>query len=231
MPPELTFERLAPGQPVSGDRRSGGRRPPDAQRPRPARDPLRREDVRSPKKTLRPSCAAGRPWRRAAPPSRWATRSRSTPCSPEPAKRCGPTCSTCAWRSTSWPRVSPARSSSRWRSSASASGWCPTRKPGSSACALPGSYEIAHADRWLAERASAAAALAPVLSAELAARPELERLYREIERPLTPVLARMERAGRRDRQPASRRDLETDGGRAARLSSRGSGPRPARNST
>src|SRR5262245_60598522 len=71
----------------------------------------------------------------------------------------------------------------------------PDKEAGVSACALPGPYEIAHADRWLAERASAAAALAPVLTAELAARPELDRLYREIERPLTPVLARMERAG------------------------------------
>src|SRR5262245_61613822 len=71
----------------------------------------------------------------------------------------------------------------------------PDKEAGVSACALPGPYELAHADRWLAERASAAAALAPVLTAELAARPELDRLYREIERPLTPVLARMERAG------------------------------------
>ncbi len=69
------------------------------------------------------------------------------------------------------------------------------KEAGVSACALPGPYEIANADRWLAERASAAAALAPVLSAELAARPELDRLYRDVERPLTPVLARMELAG------------------------------------
>jgi DNA polymerase-1 len=69
------------------------------------------------------------------------------------------------------------------------------KEAGVSACSLPGPYEIAHADRWLAERASAAADLAPLLSAELAARPALERLYREIERPLTPVLARMEIAG------------------------------------
>jgi DNA polymerase-1 len=71
----------------------------------------------------------------------------------------------------------------------------PDKEAGVSACALPGPYEIANADRWLAERASAAAELAPTLSAELAARPELDRLYREIERPLTPVLARMEGAG------------------------------------
>ncbi len=69
------------------------------------------------------------------------------------------------------------------------------KEAGISACSLPESYEIAHADRWLAERASAAAALAPVLAAELEARPELDRLYRDIERPLTPVLARMEQAG------------------------------------
>ena len=71
----------------------------------------------------------------------------------------------------------------------------PDKEAGVTSCALPDAYEIAHADRWLAERASAAAELAPVLAAELAARPELDRLYRDIERPLTPVLARMERAG------------------------------------
>ncbi len=71
----------------------------------------------------------------------------------------------------------------------------PDKEAGVSACALPGPYEIANADRWLAERASAAAALAPVLAAELSAKPALDRLYREIERPLTPVLARMELAG------------------------------------
>ncbi len=71
----------------------------------------------------------------------------------------------------------------------------PDKEAGVSACALPGPYEIANADRWLAERATAAASLAPVLSAELSAKPALDRLYREIERPLTPVLARMELAG------------------------------------
>ncbi|MDQ6892704.1 MAG: DNA polymerase I [Acidobacteriota bacterium] len=69
------------------------------------------------------------------------------------------------------------------------------KEVGISSCALPEAYEIANADRWLAERASAAAALAEPLRAELAARPELDRIYREIERPLTPVLARMEIAG------------------------------------
>jgi len=65
----------------------------------------------------------------------------------------------------------------------------------SSSCGLPEGYEIANADRWLAERASASAALAEPLRTELAARPQLDRIYREIERPLTPVLARMEIAG------------------------------------
>jgi len=60
---------------------------------------------------------------------------------------------------------------------------------------LPAQQSLESADRWLAERASGAAALAPILTAELAARPELEKIYRDIERPLTPVLARMERTG------------------------------------
>ncbi len=61
--------------------------------------------------------------------------------------------------------------------------------------ALPKEYAIEAADRWLAERAAAAAELAPLLRQDLAARPELEKVYRELERPLTPVLARMELQG------------------------------------
>ena len=60
---------------------------------------------------------------------------------------------------------------------------------------LPEGYVIDAAERWLAERASGSLRLAGILRAELGARPELERIYREIERPLTPVLARMELAG------------------------------------
>jgi DNA polymerase-1 len=60
---------------------------------------------------------------------------------------------------------------------------------------LPAGYEIAAADRWLAERAAGSVALCRTLSAEVSARPALEKVYREIERPLTPVLARMELAG------------------------------------
>ena len=66
------------------------------------------------------------------------------------------------------------------------------KEAGVISCALPESYEIASADRWLAERASASALLAEALRVELEKRPALDRVYREIERPLTPVLARME---------------------------------------
>jgi DNA polymerase-1 len=71
----------------------------------------------------------------------------------------------------------------------------PDKDAGVSGCSLPEAYEIANVDRWLAERASSSHALAAPLSEELAARPALERIYREIERPLTRVLARMETAG------------------------------------
>ena len=60
---------------------------------------------------------------------------------------------------------------------------------------LPTPYAIESADRWLAERAAGAARLAPLLHEELRVRPALEKIYREIERPLTPVLARMELLG------------------------------------
>jgi len=69
------------------------------------------------------------------------------------------------------------------------------KEAGVSSCELPEAYEIAQADRWLAERASASLSLAEPLAAELAARPALDKIYREIERPLTRVLARMEIAG------------------------------------
>ena len=71
----------------------------------------------------------------------------------------------------------------------------PDKDAGVSACALPEGYEIANADRWLAERASSALALAAPLAAELAATARARRIYDEIERPLTRVLARMELAG------------------------------------
>ncbi len=60
---------------------------------------------------------------------------------------------------------------------------------------LPAQHAIETADRWLTERAAGAAQLAPLLWQELAARPALRKVYEEIERPLTPVLARMELAG------------------------------------
>jgi DNA polymerase-1 len=60
---------------------------------------------------------------------------------------------------------------------------------------LPEGYEIVAADRWLAERAAGAVTLCRGLAEEMSTRPVLQKNYREIERPLTPVLARMEQAG------------------------------------
>jgi DNA polymerase-1 len=64
-----------------------------------------------------------------------------------------------------------------------------------SSCVLPDGYAVETADRWLGERASGTRELATRLRAEMEKRPALEKIYREIERPLTPVLARMELAG------------------------------------
>lgn len=69
------------------------------------------------------------------------------------------------------------------------------KEAGVAACSLPEGYAIETADRWLAERASGSRVLSEALAAELSARPALEKIYREIERPLTPVLARMELYG------------------------------------
>ena len=66
------------------------------------------------------------------------------------------------------------------------------REAGIVSCALPDQYVIESADRWLAQRAAGALELSVALREELTERPALERIYREIERPLTPVLARME---------------------------------------
>ncbi len=71
----------------------------------------------------------------------------------------------------------------------------PDKEAGVVCGVLPESFAIDSADRWLSEHAAGAAALAPALEDELSRRPELARVYREIERPLTPVLARMEIAG------------------------------------
>ncbi len=71
----------------------------------------------------------------------------------------------------------------------------PDKEAGVVSCALPEGYAVETADRWLGERASGTLALAERLRPELEKRPELLKIYREIERPLTPVLARMELAG------------------------------------
>ena len=54
---------------------------------------------------------------------------------------------------------------------------------------------LATAGRWAAERARWALEMREMLEAELEARPNLLAIFREIECPLTPVLARMEAAG------------------------------------
>ena len=69
------------------------------------------------------------------------------------------------------------------------------KEAGVVSCSLPEGYAIETADRWLAERAAGSRDLAARLEPELARHPELEKIYREVERPLTPVLARMEIAG------------------------------------
>jgi len=69
------------------------------------------------------------------------------------------------------------------------------KEAGVVSCSLPEGYAIETADRWLAERAAGARDLAAILKRELSKQPALEKIYREIERPLTPVLARMEIAG------------------------------------
>ncbi|MBC8646707.1 MAG: DNA polymerase I [Thermoanaerobaculia bacterium] len=71
----------------------------------------------------------------------------------------------------------------------------PDKEAGVTSCSLPEGYAIETADRWLGERAAGTQQLAEGLRRELAARPALDRIYREIERPLTPVLARMEILG------------------------------------
>ncbi len=68
----------------------------------------------------------------------------------------------------------------------------PDKEAGIVACSLPEGYAIETADRWLGERASGTSRLAEILRQELEARPALQKIYLEIERPLTPVLARME---------------------------------------
>src|SRR5439155_8917136 len=69
------------------------------------------------------------------------------------------------------------------------------KEAGVVSCSLPEGYAIETAHRWLAERAAGARDLAERLKPELSKQPALEKIYREIERPLTPVLARMEIAG------------------------------------
>jgi DNA polymerase-1 len=76
-------------------------------------------------------------------------------------------------------------------------GWkvTPDKEAGIEGARLPPTFVIETVDRWLAERAAGSVALASALEEKLRERPALETIYRTIERPLTPVLARMELAG------------------------------------
>jgi DNA polymerase-1 len=76
-------------------------------------------------------------------------------------------------------------------------GWkvTPDKEAGIEGASLAPSFAIETADRWLAERAAGSVALASSLEAKLLEKPALEKIYSTIERPLTPVLARMELAG------------------------------------
>ena len=76
-------------------------------------------------------------------------------------------------------------------------GWkvIPDKEAGVDGSSLPGGFAIEAADRWLAERSAGSTSLAASLEQKLRERPDLETIYRTIERPLTPVLARMELAG------------------------------------
>ncbi len=219
-----------PREPVSGDRRSGGRLPADAQRPRSARGPLRREDIhrrrrvrgdRAPlegpgegRRRIRDGrCeAARRPARRSR--RRGAGRRlRRVP----GAVRPGPGCRHRRARADGVPAPRPAAGA---RQGGRGVRLRPARVLRDRAC-----RPVAGRAR-LRRRRAGAGSLGRARRAA-GARPSLPR-----HRTAAHSRPRADGAGRGGgRQPASRRDLEADGGRAARLSSRRSGPRPARNST
>jgi DNA polymerase-1 len=69
------------------------------------------------------------------------------------------------------------------------------KEAGIVACSLPEGYAVETGEGWLGERAAGTLARGERIRPVMETRPELEKIYREIERPLTPVLARMEHAG------------------------------------
>ena len=71
----------------------------------------------------------------------------------------------------------------------------PDKEAGVEAGCLAEGFTVEAADRWLAERAAGSVDLGASLEKKLSQRPALVSIYRTIERPLTPVLARMELAG------------------------------------
>jgi DNA polymerase-1 len=71
----------------------------------------------------------------------------------------------------------------------------PDKEAGVEAGCLAEGFTVEAADRWPAERAAGSVDLGAALEKKLSQRPALVSIYRTIERPLTPVLARMEPAG------------------------------------
>ena len=226
MAPELTFERLAAGSPfpaiagpagVSLLTRNGhallavrsGEKTFDRRRRRPRRSWRRWKALERRRRRIRDG----------------ATRSRSTPCSPEPAKRCGPTSSTCAWRSTC---CRPGVGSRRARADG-----VPAPRPAAGArqggrgrprAPCPGPTRSSMPTAGWPSAPPAPPRWRRLLSAELAARPELEKSLPR-DRAAAHSRARADGARRRgDRQPASRRDVRAHGEASCAPSSRRSGP-------
>ena len=164
--PELAVERTRRRRAVPGARRGPvGRRAPDARRPGPPRDPRGRPDVRSPRRPPRRSPRAGgrleASGRRVRDRRREAARRLSRAATAARSARdvfdvclaqyvLGPGRRERRARADGLPAPRPASSS-------------PTRKRASPPARCPDPYEIANADRWLAERASGRGRLAPLL--------------------------------------------------------------------
>ena len=175
-----------------------------------------RKASRSPRKPRRRSSSAGSASTGRAAGSPSPTPSRSTRCSSAPARRSRATSSTSASLSTSSRRESEAPSSRRWRSSGWASASPRTRRPASSRARSRKATRSRPPTAGSPSGPRAPATSPARLEPELAAHPELEKIYREIERPLTPVLARMEIAGVAIDSPLLKDDVRADGEGSAR---------------
>ena len=200
--------------------RDARRRPPAREGRAPARGRGRPRTSRSPRSRPRRSLAR---WTRARPAGRLVRGARRE-AARRPARRArrqrraADVFDVCLAQYVLSPGRRAARSSSRHGvPAARPEDRRPTRRPGSSPCALPEGYAIETADRWLAERASGRGDARAAPRARSSRRgPALEKIYREIERPLTPVLARMELAGVGDRRAVPERDVGAHGEGPAR---------------